>query len=339
MIAQQPSATAIAGVAFASQPVVMEEDAFGNVVIGDSTTMVTATRGSVGTASLQGTNLTVTLSDGIATFTGLSYDLAQAMNIHFAANLGGVASISSNNVAVSPNAPAHLVLTTQPSSTATAGTTIATQPVVAEEDAFGNVITTDSTSMVTVAAGSLGTATLQGGPLTVTLTDGVAAFGGLFYDKAETMNLGFTDSNGSVTPATSNSIVVSPNTATQIVFGQQPANGIAGDAIAPAVTVLIEDNFGNVETGDDASTLSLAVMTGPGTIAGGGTATVSAGVATFTNLTLDTAGAYTLQASDASPLLTSAASNSFSITANGAEQLAFEQQPTSTTAGAASARR
>src|SRR5205823_15102663 len=70
--------------------------------------------------------------------------------------------ISSVDVVVSPAAASQLVVTTQPSSPATAGVAFATQPVVAEEDAFGNIITTDSTHTVTVARGNHGTSTLQG---------------------------------------------------------------------------------------------------------------------------------------------------------------------------------
>ena len=40
----QPSDTATAGVAFATQPVVYVEDQFGNLVTGDNTTQVTAAR-------------------------------------------------------------------------------------------------------------------------------------------------------------------------------------------------------------------------------------------------------------------------------------------------------
>ena len=39
---------------------------------GGSTSTVTAARGPVGTGSLQGGNLTVTLVNGVATFNGLS---------------------------------------------------------------------------------------------------------------------------------------------------------------------------------------------------------------------------------------------------------------------------
>ena len=51
---------------------------------------MTAARGSTGTASLQGSALTVTLSSGVATFSGLSYNKAETMNIAFTTNAGGV---------------------------------------------------------------------------------------------------------------------------------------------------------------------------------------------------------------------------------------------------------
>ena len=169
--------------------------------------------------------------------------------------------------------------------------------------------------------------------MTVTLVDGVATFGGLSYDKAETIDLSFTDNMRRGSAIASNNIAVSPNSATQLVFEQQPTNGTAGVAIGPAITVEIEDAYGNVETGDIASNLSLAVATGPGNVTSGNTATVSAGVATFAAVYLDTAGDYTLDATDSAASLTSAPSNGFVVSPSTATQLVFGQQPTGTLAG------
>ena len=335
VILTQPSSTATAGVAFATQPIVAEEDAFGNIITSDSTHTITATRGSHGNASLQGATLTLTLANGIATFTGLAYDKAEAMNITFTTSAGGVNAATSDDVLVSPAAASKLTVTTQPSPAAIAGIDFAVQPVVTEEDAFGNVITTDSTSTVTVARGSLGSAALQGGPFTLTLSSGVATFSSLSYNVAETINLLFTDSDSGVTPVTSNNIVVSPNVATQLVFGQQPTGGIAGIAIAANVTALIADAYGNIETADSSSSVTLAIASGPGTIASGATATVSAGVASFANLTLNTVGTYTLQASTAGLPTSMPVSSSFTISPNVAAKLVFGQQPTDTPAGSA----
>ena len=175
--------------AFATQPVVAEEDSFGNIVTTDSTHTITAARGSQGTAALQGSNLTVTLVNGVATFSGLSYNKAETMNIAFSTNAGSFTA-TSNNVVVSPAAASQLVITTQPSATATAGVAFATQPVVAEEDQFGNIITTDSTHTVT-ARGSQVTATLQGSLDVDSRRTVWQCLSGLSYNKAETMNITF----------------------------------------------------------------------------------------------------------------------------------------------------
>src|SRR5262249_58040352 len=98
---------------------------------------------------------------------GLSYIVAEAMNVGLSCNAGGF-SATSNDVVVSPAAPAQLVVTTQPSATATAGAPFATQPVVKEEDAFGNVITTDSTHTVTVRPEGRRARAAPGRPLTPT---------------------------------------------------------------------------------------------------------------------------------------------------------------------------
>ena len=317
VVTQQPSTTATAGVAFGTQPVVTEEDAFNNVVTTDSTSTVTALRGNHGTGTLQGSPKTVQLVNGVATFSGLSYNVAETLNLSFFTNKVGVSSATSNDIVVSPAAAFQLVTTQQPSPTATAGLAFGMQPVVTEEDAFNNVMNTDSTHTVTVARGNHGTGTLQGSALTVTLVNGVATFSGLSYNLAQTVNLGFSTSAPGVSNATSNDIVVSPAAAAQLVFAQQPTNTKAGQAISPQVAVQIEDQFGNVETGDNTSTLSLSIASGPSgaTFAGGSTttATVQAGVATFTTLILDTIGTYTLQGSDASPALITSPSNSFDV--------------------------
>jgi Ca2+-binding RTX toxin-like protein len=129
--------------------------------------------------------------------------------------------------------------------------------------------------------------------------------------------------------ANSGSTVTSTAVATSLLFSQQPADATAGVALG-AVTVTVEDQFGNVVT-SDRSTVTLAVNSGAGAATGTLTAQAVNGVATFSNLTFDTAGAYTLRATDGS--LTSAVSGSFNITAAAASQVVFTQPPTAATAG------
>jgi hypothetical protein len=128
-------------------------------------------------------------------------------------------------------------------------------------------------------------------------------------------------------------ITVTPNVANQLVFGQQPSTTTAGQTISPAVTVNVEDQYGNPVT-SDSSTVTLTLSSG--TYAGG-SATVSTmasgGVATFTALTINTAGIYTLKATDGS--LTPANSGSFTVQSAAASTLSVAGFPTSTTAGVA----
>ena len=286
-----PSSQATAGTAFTTQPVILR-------------------RGSVrqprhrrqqhrrhrlarrGAGPLQGT-LTATVSGGIATFTNLADDTAETITLKFSS--GNLAPATSGNIVVSPAAASKLVVTQQPSS-ATAGAIFTTQPVVKEEDQFGNVITTDSTCTVTVARGSVGTAALQGSNLTVTLADGVATFGGLSYDKAETMNLGFTTNASGVAAASSNNIVVSPAAASQLVINQQPSpTATAGQPFATQPVIYEEDPFNNILTDDNSTVITAMLNSGAGPLEGTTQITVSGGVARFTNLADNPAETITLK--------------------------------------------
>ncbi len=96
-------------------------------------------------------------------------------------------------------------------------------------------------------------------------------------------------------------------------FGVQPTGTTPNAIIAPAVTVRVMDEAGDVVTASTA-TISLALGANPGGATLGGTLSRAAvaGVATFNNLTVNQAGAgYTLTAS--SNGLTGATSNAFNI--------------------------
>src|SRR5439155_25778364 len=113
----QPSLTAIAGVAFAQQPVIRIEDQFGNLRSSDNATVLTASR-NAGSGALQGTTSRAAVN-GIVTFTNLSYTVAETMNLSFSS--AGLTGATSSNVVVSAAAASRLTIQTQPSSTATAG--------------------------------------------------------------------------------------------------------------------------------------------------------------------------------------------------------------------------
>jgi hypothetical protein len=108
---------------------------------------------------------------------------------------------------------------------------------------------------------------------------------------------------------------LAPPVATALTFTQQPTNGLTGVPLTPAVTVAVQDQYGN--TFADASGSTVTLTLNDGTFADGGnsaTASVVNGVATFDDLVIDAAGTYTLIASDGS--LAGAVSDSFTIAAS-----------------------
>ena len=131
--------------------------------------------------------------------------------------------------------------------------------------------------------------------MTVAASSGIATFSNMKFDTAGNYTL--TASDGSLTPATSSSFTVSAATASKVVYGQQPSNVTAGVADSPSITVEVEDPFGNIVT-TDSSSVTLTVASGPGSASGTLTVAASSGMATFGNVILNTAGSYTLTASD-----------------------------------------
>jgi hypothetical protein len=319
---QQPT-NATAGTAISPAVGVAVEDIFGNTVTGDAST-VTLTLSS---ASFAGGGNTVSASavNGVATFSGLVINAAGAYTL--AAADDSLTGAVSGSFTVSPAAAANLAFLQQPTS-ATAGATISPTVTVAVEDAFGNTVTGD-TSLVTLTLS--GAFASGGSTVSASAVNGVATFDGLVIDAAGSYTLAAADDG--LTGANSGSFTISPAPAAKLGFLQQPSNASAGTAISPAVSVAVEDAFGNTVSSD---TSVVTLTLGAGSFAGGTntvTATAVNGVAVFSSLIINAAGSYTLSASDGA--LTAANSGSFTINPAAASKLAFLQQPTNATAGAA----
>ena len=103
-------------------------------------------------------------------------------------------------------------------------------------------------------------------------------------------------------------------TEAKLEFGVQPSSTTAGLVIAPAVTVRVLDQEGNLVTGSTTPiTLSLS---GGGTLFGTKTVAPVAGIATFSTLRVIPAGNYTLRATS-SDAVSTATSSAFAITGAG----------------------
>jgi hypothetical protein len=308
---QQPSNT-VAGQSMSPALTVAIVDQSGNVLTGDNTDTVTMAIGTNPSGGTLSGTLTVTVSSGVATFSDLSINKAGS-GYTLAASSTGLSTVASSGFAINPAAADHLVFNQQPSDTV-AGQSMSPAVTVAIVDQFGNVLTADTTDTVTLAiSNNPGGGTLSG-TLTVTVNNGVATFSDLSIDKAGS---GYTlvASSSGLTGATSSGFAINPAAADHVVFLQQPTNTSAGQTISPAVTVAVVDQFGNVVTSDSSDTVTVAIGTNPssGTLSGTLTVTVSNGVATFGDLSIDMVGdGYTLNATATG--LTAAVSNAFSIT-------------------------
>jgi len=97
VIQTQPSATATAGKAFATQPVIYVEDQYGNLETGDNSTRVRVGL-KTGTGPLLGTT-TVTVAGGIAAFSGLADKTAGRIVLVFGS--GTLARAASNKITIS----------------------------------------------------------------------------------------------------------------------------------------------------------------------------------------------------------------------------------------------
>jgi len=113
----------------------------------------------------------------------------------------------------------------------------------------------------------------------------------------------------------------------QLAFISEPTDAVAGAAIAPAIRVEIRDPIGyRVPGAEPAVTLSLSANPGGAVLAGTTTRTAVSGVATFSDLRLDKAGAgYTLSATATS--LAPATSVPFAVSPGAAARLGFLSQP------------
>ena len=317
---QQPS-NVTAGVADSPSIVVDVEDQFGNIVTSDSSGVTLAV--ASGPGSLSGT-LTVAASTGIATFSNVKLDTAGSYTL--TASDGSLASATSSSFAVGAASASKVVYGVQPSNV-TAGVADSPSITVEVEDPFGNIVTTDSSNVMLSVASGPGSLS---GTLTMAASSGIATFGNVKLNTAGSYTL--TASDGSLTPATSSSFAVSAASASKVVYGVEPSNATAGVADSPSITVDVEDPFGNIVT-TDSSNVTLAVASGPGSASGTLTVAASSGIATFSNVKLDTAGSYTLAASDGS--LTPTTSSSFTVSAASASKVVYGVQPSNVTAGVA----
>jgi outer membrane protein assembly factor BamB len=186
----------------------------------------------------------------------------------------------------------------------------------------GAVTTTQANDLLFGAGASDNVVTTHGTGFTTRLT----GFGNMTEDRTVTTTgsyAGTASQNGSTWVMQVVAFRVASGAtgpATKLALVQGPTNTAVGAAMTPAVRVAVEDANGNIETADNTDQVSLAIGTNPasGTLSGGSAVTVASGVATFSGLSINTAGnGYTLTAtSPTSPSLSAATSGTFNISSS-----------------------
>jgi len=314
-----PPSTGTAGTAFGA--VVTIEDKYNNTVSSTASVTIGVATGPTG-ASITGTTA-VNAVGGVATFSNLILNTVGSYTL--TASSGSLTPATSTGITINVGAASKLVFTTEPASSGTAGTAFGA--VVKVEDAGGNTVTSASgTVTISLNSGPAGASFATGSTTTATLSSGVATFSNLILDTAGTYTLKAT--SGTLTPATSTGISVGAAIANKLAFTTEPPSSDTAGTVFSAV-VTVEDQYNNTVTNSSASVTIASTPTG---VSGKLTVSASSGVATFSNLLLNTLGSYTLTAT--SGTLTSATSNSISISSGPPSKLVFTTGPPSTgTAG------
>ncbi|MGC8639945.1 MAG: hypothetical protein ACP5XB_08735, partial [Isosphaeraceae bacterium] len=199
---------------------------------------------------------------------------------------GGLTSVSTTAVNVSPAAAAQLVVIAQPPAGVVAGSAFGL--TVAAVDRFGNWVPGWNGVASAALASNPAGGTLSGVPY-ASAVQGVATFSGLTITTA---GAGYTLQLGSLglTPATTAALTVVPGAPVRMVVSSpQPASVVVGAGFS--VTVTIQDWFGNTATSYNGRVaVLLAPHAGKGRLGGTIITTATGGVATFSNLKVSATG-------------------------------------------------
>jgi alpha-tubulin suppressor-like RCC1 family protein len=318
----------------AGQPITLTvslEDDAGQKVANATGLVTVAIESGSGTpgATLSGT-LTATAASGSVTFTGLSINKS-GTGYRLKATANGLDAATSPSFDVAHGAPAKLVVTTQASDVPAGAAMTAVQFTI--QDALDNVATTATTYVtIAVTSGTGAAGATLGGTLSKAAVAGVVTFSDLTIDKAAS---GYTlaASATNLTGATTSAFAVAAGAPAKLAFSVQPTSAVSAVAMTPALTVTIQDAFGNTTNATSSVTLAIGTNVGSGTLSGTMTVAAVAGVATFSTLSIDKAGTgYTLAATATG--LTGATSTAFNITHGAAAKLVFTSQPSNTTSAA-----
>ncbi len=171
------------------------------------------------------------------------------------------------------------------------------------------------------------------GTLTVPASAGVACFADLSISGAGS-GISLRVSGANATAAISGSFDVVAGPASQLMSVSFTGSGVAGEPFVPPQAVAARDAALNLAV-DFTGEVTVSIVSGPpgGVLVGTTTVAAVAGIATFSDLTMNLPGQYVLEYT--SPGLTPETTTQIDMSAPAATQLAFVQQPTGGSVNAA----
>ena len=313
------------GTVWTIQPVVTIQDAGGNTV----TTSTDAVTLAIGNNAGPGGVLTAPTSplsaiSGVATFTGVKIDLTGS-GYTLTASSGTLTAATSDPFNIA-GAPTKYIVTSSDYAPK-AGTIVTITAQLADVSGIavgiaGKTVTWSKSDLVNGSFSAPTSTTDASGTVTVNFT--VHTVSGTATTVTATDNTTPTALTG-----TSTSITTVANDASKLAFTTQPGTGTGGSNLSTQPVVTVEDQYGNKVT-DAVNPITLAITSPAGATLSAITnpLAATAGIATFTGVSIDKAGTgYTLTASTTGGIITNAISDPFDITVGVATKLAFTTQP------------
>ncbi len=219
----------------------------------------------------------------------------------------------------------QLVFSRQPADTA-AGTALPDLQVTLRDTTDEPVDEPGATVTLALATGPQGATFSE---VQAPLESGVATFKGIILTRAGT-GYAFEARMGSLRRISS-SFRVSAAAASTLALLSEPADSTLDGPIGPPVTVAVQDAFGNSRS-DATGEVTASLLGGTdATLAGTTRVQLSAGIATFSELRVETVGEYSLAFS--APGFATVESRKFKLKPGAPVALAFAAQPSNVTAG------
>ena len=288
------------------------QDAYGNTVTGFTSTAVLTSDNTAG--AIDPAITTSNFVSGVRTNQSVTWTFADTADHLFATASGKTGT--SNSFVLNPAAKNKIVITTQPASASPqVGVDLTTDPAIAIEDTYNNVLTTDNSDTVSISTvlstqacgGTAGSGTLTANPTSGSrVGGGVITYSSFVYTAVQSVKFCFSTSG--LTATQSNTVVYSPGPLDHFGFATIAAQ-VAGTPFN--VTMTAQDFYNNtIPTYTNKVTLS---STNAGSISPTTSANFVAGVLTqsITLTIADTNEAVTAEDSGGTKTGTS---NSFVVT-------------------------